>query len=123
MNTDSSLCVTLRGGGTISSEEFLRWKSASTNIAFMSTSDMSSAAAPSTRHPCDERSDMICCSRTQPVACYSVSVTAWLYRELVEGEHPVPGNVVLVKQNLHLNTDSHEETSRQTLNILSRLDR
>ena len=72
MNTDSLLCVTLRGGGTISSDEFLRWKSASTNIAFMSTSDMSSAAAPSTRHPCDERSDMICCSRTQPVACYSV---------------------------------------------------
>ena len=123
MNTDSLLCVTLRGGGTISSEEFLRWKSASTNIAFMSTSDMSSAAAPSTRHPCDERSDMICCSRTQPVACYSVSEIVWLYRELVEGEHPVPGNVVLVQQDLHLNTDSHEETSRQTLNILSRLDR
>ena len=74
MNIDSSLCVTLRGGGTISSEEFLRWKSASTNIAFMSTSDMSSAAAPSTRHPCDERSDMSCCSRTQPVACYSLSL-------------------------------------------------
>ena len=71
-----SLFVTLRGGGTISSEEFLRWKSASTNIAFMSTSDMSSAAAPSTRHPCDERSDMSCCSRTQPVAGYSLSVIA-----------------------------------------------
>ena len=56
----------------------------------------------------------------QNTACSWLLSLLDIYRELVEGEHPVPGNVVLVQQNLHLNTDFHDETF-SILELLGRI--